>query len=90
MRLEHQTFDQIHKYFIMCISICICTYIVYVQKYMCNFHSIVMIATLLFCILCLVASPDRGSVLAQSKRSHVIHMTGNSGMILLQRYKCGS
>ena len=58
-------------------------YIVYVQEYICNFYSIVMVATLLFCILCIVASPDRGSVLAQSKRSYVIHVTGNSGMILL-------
>ena len=32
-----------------------------------------MVATLLFCILCIVASPDHGSVLAQSKRSYVCY-----------------
>ena len=81
--MGHQTSDQIHGYFSMYISIYICMYIVYVHRYVCNFYSIVMIVTLLFCILCIVASPDHGSVLAQSKRSHVIHVTGSSCMILL-------
>ena len=56
----------------------------YVHMYS-KFHSIVMIGTSLFYILCIVASPDHGLVLAQSKRSHVIHVIGSSGMILLQR-----
>ena len=43
LRLGHQTSDQVHSHFTMCMFIYIRTYSVYVQKYICDFHSIVMI-----------------------------------------------
>ena len=51
--------------------------------------TVVMVTVYYICIS-LAGSPDHGSVLAQGKRSHVSHVTDISGVILLQRYKCGS